>query len=163
MPKLWQQMECLIAEVVKMATLKCEACGAPLQFIPNKPFLVCDYCGAENTVSAASLDVVMKKDTSSDIEKENPLMISIPSCGTTIFQKKLFNIYRQYVQLVDSKTGRTEINIFYREVEKLRRCFGANEIMFKMTGKRKIVIKCLWDGKTKEALSVLNGLIKPSK
>ncbi|MDD3192471.1 MAG: hypothetical protein PHE47_01230 [Oscillospiraceae bacterium] len=24
-------------------------------------------------------------------------------------------------------------------------------------------IKCLWDGKTKEALNVLNGLIKPIK
>lgn len=146
-----------------MSTLKCDSCGAPLQSASGQACIICDYCGAENIVAVPASDKSSSKENILDIEKENPLMLCIPSCGTTIFQKKLFSIYRQYAQLVDAKTGRTEINIFYNEVEKCRRCFGANEIMFKMTGKRKIIIKCLWDGKTKEALSVLNGLIKPIK
>lgn len=146
-----------------MATLKCEACGAPLNIVLEPSILICEYCGIENTVPGN-----VSHKTNSILEalnngKSNALMLSISSCGATIFQKKVFNIYQNYAQLIDAKTGRIEVNIFFNEVEKCRRCFGANEILFKMSGKRKIVIKCLWDGKTKEALNVLNGLIKPSK
>lgn len=141
-----------------MATLKCEACGAPLSLEKGCKITICKYCGTQTVIEQAEPKYVSIEKTVSTPPQDNSLILSIPSCGSTVFQKKTFNIYRRYAELVDVKTGQVDQHIDFLKVVRYHSILGPN-IIFKMSNGQKIMIKCLWDSKVIMALNALNGLI----
>ena len=72
-----------------MAVLKCEACGAPLASKNGVYISVCEYCGTENVLSDTTTSFVPQEPNYID---ENPVVLSLASIGSTIFEKKTFVI-----------------------------------------------------------------------
>ncbi|MEA4919424.1 MAG: hypothetical protein VB078_00665 [Clostridiaceae bacterium] len=141
-----------------MPILKCDACGAPLKTVQGSRTAICEYCGVETVIKQVTANIILPDDTTSTPQDDNPLVASIPSCGSFVFEKKSFNIYRQFAELVDAKSGKIERHIDFKKVEKYHSSLGTN-IVFKMSDGQKIFIKCLWNSKAKIALNALNGLI----
>lgn len=136
-----------------MSTLRCEACGAPLSAGNGCGVATCKYCGTETIIEQTE-----PKNFVMEVPVSNSLVLSIPSCGTNLFQKRTFNIYQNYAELVDAITGRVDQHIDFQKVAKYHPMLGTN-IIFKMFDGQKIMIKCLWNRKAKIALYALNGLI----
>jgi len=145
-----------------MPTLKCDACGAPLKTVQGSRTAICEYCGVETVIEQVTANIILPDAITSAPKDDNPLVASIPSCGSSVFEKKSFNIYRQFAELVDIKSGKIERHIdfkkAFKKVVKYHSSLGTN-IIFKMSDGQKIFIKCLWDSKAKVALNALNGLI----
>lgn len=118
-----------------MAVLKCEACGAPLASKNGVFISVCEYCGTENVMSDTTTSFIHQE--ASCIE-DNPVVLSLASIGNTIFEKKTFEIYRTYAELIDTKTNFTEVHIDFNSVVKYGNAWAyGNAIKFKMSNGKK--------------------------
>lgn len=142
-----------------MSTIKCEACGAPLTVIQSAKFAFCEYCGTQNVVE--QLTVINQKPEECkklNAQEPNVVVISIPSCGSSIFDRKIFNVYRNFAELVDAKSNNIEIHIDYCNVAKRTSFLGSN-IVFKMKSGAKHVIKTTSQKNYQLVLQALNGLV----
>lgn len=147
-----------------MPIIKCESCGAPLTVRLGEKYIICEYCGSQTVIEQPkSHNMLPAENSEIFVQNQNGIFLSIQSCGSSIFQKKIFNIYRQYAELIDEKTGAVEQHIDFINVVKYQQMLGMAMIIFKMTNGQRVFIKCLYEGKTKEAINVLNGLVKPIK
>lgn len=136
-----------------MAITKCEACGAPIKTVSATNLVVCEYCGVEN--------VNLNYKTNSAQANYAPttqIVATLRSCGTSVFQKKSFKIYRTYAELVDEKTKFVDIHIDFCDVEKRYSFLGSN-IVFKMKNKQKYTIKLLTAKSYELAIQALSGLV----
>ena len=142
-----------------MSTIKCEACGAPLTVIPDVKFVFCEYCGTQNVVEQLTV-ITSKPEECEELnaQESNVVVISIPSCGSSIFDRKIFNVYRNFAELVDAKSNNIEIHIDYCNVEKRTSFLGSN-IVFKMKSGAKHVIKTTSQKNYQLVLQALNGLV----
>ena len=59
-------------------------------------------------------------------------------------QKKIFNVYRNYAELIDLKTGFVEQHIEFKDIVKYSQVLGMAMIVFKMVNGQRIFIKCLY-------------------
>ncbi len=106
-----------------MPTMICKSCGAMIHYGENDRYAVCEYCDTE---------VKIQRDTAVDaarvqrpIEKvTNALVCSVPSCGATVFQRKTFNVYTHFAELVDTKTGKVDPSHRLFSCEDKRHVFG---------------------------------------
>ena len=147
-----------------MSIIKCQSCGAPLTVTPGEKYSICEYCGSQTVMEQPQSNYIPT--TVNDetlVQNQNGTFLSIQSCGSSIFQKKIFNIYGKYAELVDEKTGAIEQHVDFIHVLKYQQMLGMAMIVFKMSNGQRIFIKCLYERKTKEVLNVLNGLVKPIK
>ncbi len=142
-----------------MAVLKCEACGAPLPFQNGALISTCEYCGTKNV-----FDNIVSANSETDRPQENPLVLSLSGIGQTIFEKKTFNVYRTYAELIDTKSQFTEAHIDFKSVVKFGRAhLYGNAIKFKMSNGKKYIVRFMWASNENSAVTVLNGLINNSK
>lgn len=141
-----------------MPLLKCEACGAPLTVSGESEIVVCEYCGVSSIIK-----IPKEKKINNDVVKfkppENPLVLSIPSCGSSIFRKKTFNIYTDHAELVNNSDENIDYYISYSYVKTYRYSALSAMIIFRLKNKQKIKIKCLWNSKAKEVFNTLKKLI----
>lgn len=140
-----------------MAVLKCEACGAPLASKNGVFVSVCEYCGTENVLSDTTTSFTPQEP--SRVE-ENPVVLSLAGIGNTIFEKKTFNIYRTYAELIDTKTNFTEVHIDFNSVVKYGKAWAyGNAIKFKMSNGKKYIVRFMWENNLNLAMKALEGLI----
>lgn len=141
-----------------MAVLKCEACGAPLTSKNGVYISVCEYCGTENVLSDTTTSFVPQEPNYID---ENPVVLSLASIGSTIFEKKTFVIYRNYAELIDTKTNFAESHIDFNLVAKYGKAWAyGNAIKFKMSDGKKYIVRFMWENNLNLAMKALDGLIK---
>lgn len=144
--------------------LKCESCGAPLKTEYGQNYVICEYCGTQTVLNEPVVQSTTINGSPDERGQDyNKLFLSIPSCGSSIFQKKIFNIYGDHAELIDKETMAVEQHILFSNVVKFQQMLGMAMIIFKMSDGSRIFIKLMYEGKTKEALNVLNGLVKPIK
>lgn len=129
---------------------KCEVCGAYLNASVDSPVIQCAYCKTKYN----NPNVVGTQDTA----KANRALLSIPSCGVTMFSEKTFNIYKHYAELVDNASGEVDIHLDYARIASFKISFSSN-LVFKLVDGSEITIKCMSVYKTKEALNMLLKLI----
>lgn len=142
-----------------MSTINCEACGAPLTVAPGAQYVCCEYCGTQNSVEQLTMNTAnSEKHRELNVQKSNAIVISIPSCGSSIFEKKIFNVYRNYAELVDTKSKNIEIHVDYCNVAKRTSFLGSN-IVFKMKNGMKYVIKTTSQKNYQLVQQALNGLV----
>ena len=141
-----------------MSTVKCESCGAPLKVIPGAKYIICEYCGTQTVLEQSDNNVLFAEQTKQNSQNLNVIILSIPSCGPTVFQKKIFNIYRSYAELVDVKSRTVDIHIDYCSVIS-RTSFLGTSIIFKMNDGQKILIKTLTWKNYRLAEQALKGLV----
>lgn len=140
-----------------MPTMICKSCGAMIHYGENDRYAVCEYCDTE---------VKIQRDTAVDaarvqrpIEKvTNALVCSVPSCGATVFQRKTFNVYTHFAELVDTKTGKVDHHIDYSLV-RTRGTFLGTNIAFTMVNGEKITVKLMFSGNLERVQEALRGLV----
>lgn len=112
-----------------MAVLKCETCGAPLSSQNGDFISTCEYCGTKNV-----FDNIVSANSEMNRPQETPLVLSLSGIGKTIFEKKTFNVYRTYAELIDTKSKFTEAHIDFKSVVKFGRApIYGNAVKFKMS------------------------------
>ena len=142
-----------------MSVVKCESCGAPLTVLSGTSSVICEYCGNQTLLKQNAEDQVQfDKQSATDSQQRDILVLSLPSCGSSIFQKKVFNIHRCYAELVDVKSGTVDIHIDYINVIKRTSFLGSN-IIFKLKDGKKISIKTMSEKSFKLAQQALDGLV----
>ncbi len=139
-----------------MMSLKCQSCGAPLSQRDGDHILICDYCGAENTIQNDFINPT-KEET---IQIEDIIIDTIPCIGSTIFQKKLFVVHRTYAEVLNKKTNDIELHIDFNDVVQYGKVFLTDGTMwFKMKNNQKHNV-CFYTKTNYDlAMSALNGLI----
>lgn len=144
--------------MICLPTIKCNSCGAPIRFDETNIYVACEYCGQEVKVKIDIIDEHKEEINNIKPFHENILICSIPTYGSSIFQKKKFNIYREFAEIIDAKTGAIEHHIIYSSVKKKIPFMNSN-IIFKMNNGNKITVKFLLQSQFLEAQQALNGLI----
>ena len=140
-----------------MPTMICKSCGAMIHYGENDRYAVCEYCDTEVKIQrdaagdAARVQRPIKKVT-------NALICSVPSCGATVFQRKTFNVYTHFAELVDTKTGKVERHIDYSLV-RTRGTFLGTNIAFTMVNGEKITVKLMFSGNLERVREALRGLV----
>ena len=81
-----------------------------------------------------------------------------PSCGATVFQRKTFNVYTHFAELVDTKTGKVDHHIDYSLV-RTRGTFLGTNIAFTMVNGEKITVKLMFSGNLERVQEALRGLV----
>lgn len=141
-----------------MAVLKCEGCGAPLASKNGIFITVCEYCGTENVLNDTTTSFTPQEANCID---ENPVVLSLAGIGNTIFEKKTFEIYRTYAELIDTKTNFIEVHIDFNSVIKYGKAWAyGNAIKFKMSNGKKHIVRFMWETNLNLAMKALDGLIK---
>ena len=140
-----------------MPTMICKSCGAMIHYGENDRYAVCEYCDTEVKIQrdaagdAARVQRPIKKVT-------NALICSVPSCGATVFQRKTFNVYTHFAELVDTKTGKVDHHIDYSLV-RTRGTFLGTNIAFTMVNGEKITVKLMFSGNLERVQEALRGLV----
>ena len=140
-----------------MPTMICKSCGAMIHYGENDRYAVCEYCDTEVKIQrdaagdAARVQRPIKRVT-------NALICSVPSCGATVFQRKTFNVYTHFAELVDTKTGKVERHIDYSLV-RTRGTFLGTNIAFTMVNGEKITVKLMFSGNLERVQEALRGLV----
>lgn len=135
----------------------CKSCGAMIHYGENDRYAVCEYCDTEvkiqrdGTGDAARVRKPIKRVT-------NALICSVPSCGATVFQRKTFNVYTHFAELVDTKTGKLEHHIDYSLV-RTRGAFLGTNIVFTMMNGEKITVKLMFGSNFDRVQEAFRGLV----
>lgn len=140
-----------------MPTMICKSCGAMIHYGENDRYAVCEYCDTEVKIQRDGVgDAAMFRKPIKRVI--NALICSVPACGGTVFQKKTFNVYTHFAELVDTKTGNVEHHIDYSLVRKRSTFLGTN-ITFAMINGEKITIKLMFGSNCGRAQEALSGLV----
>lgn len=125
---------------------------------PGTKFVICEYCGMQNDIGQFTMNAAVPEEYhENNAHKSNVIILSIPSCGSTIFAKKVFNVYTNYAELVDAKSKEVEIHIDYYNVKK--RISLMTNLIFKMNSGERYVIKALTQKNLNRVQQALSGLV----
>ena len=70
-------------------------------------------------------------------------------------------IYRNYAELIDTKTNFAESHIDFNLVAKYGKAWAyGNAIIFKMSDGKKYIVRFMWENNLNLAMKALDGLIK---